>query len=86
MTLLHKAAFLDRDGVINIDHGYTSVPEQFDFIDGIFDACRHLQQQGYLLDCRNQSKWHSPWLLHRASICSAHQLDETAIRCARRED
>jgi D-glycero-D-manno-heptose 1,7-bisphosphate phosphatase len=49
MTLLHKAAFLDRDGVINIDHGYTSVPEQFDFIDGIFDACRHLQQQGYLL-------------------------------------
>jgi len=44
-----KAAFLDRDGVINVDHGYVSSPEQFEFIEGVFDACRHLQQQGYLL-------------------------------------
>ncbi|GAB57664.1 D-glycero-beta-D-manno-heptose 1,7-bisphosphate 7-phosphatase [Rheinheimera nanhaiensis] len=44
-----KAAFLDRDGVINVDHGYVSSAEQFEFIDGVFDACRHLQQQGYLL-------------------------------------
>jgi len=44
-----KAAFLDRDGVINLDHGYVSTPEQFEFIDGVFDACRLLQQQGYLL-------------------------------------
>lgn len=46
---LRKAAFLDRDGVINVDHGYVSSPEQFEFIDGVFAACRHLQQQGYLL-------------------------------------
>lgn len=46
---LRKAAFLDRDGVINIDHGYLYQSEQFDFIDGVFDACRHLQQLGYLL-------------------------------------
>lgn len=44
-----KAAFLDRDGVINIDHGYVSSPQQFEFIDGVFDTCRLLQQQGYLL-------------------------------------
>ena len=44
-----KAAFLDRDGVINVDHGYVSTAEQFEFIDGVFAACRHLQQQGYLL-------------------------------------
>lgn len=49
MKQMQKAAFLDRDGVINIDHGYVSSPEQFEFIDGVFDACRHLQQQGYLL-------------------------------------
>lgn len=48
-TALRKAVFLDRDGVINIDHGYLYQPEQFDFIDGVFDACRHLQQLGYLL-------------------------------------
>jgi len=46
---LRKAAFLDRDGVINIDHGYLHQPEQFDFIDGVFEACRHLQNLGYLL-------------------------------------
>ncbi len=49
VTTLRKAAFLDRDGVINIDHGYTFKPEHFDFIDGVFDACRHLQNLGYLL-------------------------------------
>jgi D-glycero-D-manno-heptose 1,7-bisphosphate phosphatase len=46
---LRKAVFLDRDGVINIDHGYLYQPEQFDFIDGVFEACRHFQQLGYLL-------------------------------------
>lgn len=46
---LRKAAFLDRDGVINIDHGYSFKPEHFDFIDGVFAACRHLQSLGYLL-------------------------------------
>ena len=44
-----KAAFLDRDGVINIDHAYVHKPEEFQFIDGVFDACRKLQAMGYLL-------------------------------------
>lgn len=44
-----KAVFLDRDGVINIDHGYLYQPELFDFIDGVFDACRHFQNLGYTL-------------------------------------
>lgn len=46
---LRKAAFIDRDGVINIDHGYLYQSEHFDFIDGVFAACRHLQALGYLL-------------------------------------
>lgn len=48
-THRHKAVFLDRDGVINLDHGYIHQPELFDFIDGVFDACRHFQELGYLL-------------------------------------
>ena len=44
-----KAAFLDRDGVINIDHAYVHEPEEFQFIDGVFDGCRLLQIAGYLL-------------------------------------
>lgn len=46
---MNKAVFLDRDGVINHDHGYVHKPADFDFIDGIFDACRHFQSLGYLL-------------------------------------
>ncbi len=46
---LQKAAFLDRDGVINIDHAYVHSPEEFQFIPGVFEACRKLQAMGYLL-------------------------------------
>ena len=46
---LQKAAFLDRDGVINIDHAYVHTPEEFTFIPGVFEACRQLQSAGYLL-------------------------------------
>ncbi len=44
---MNKALFLDRDGVINVDHGYVGEPEQFKFIEGVFDACLRFQQMGY---------------------------------------
>ncbi len=44
-----KALFLDRDGVINIDHGYVFQKEKFDFVDGIFELCKDAQDLGYLL-------------------------------------
>lgn len=44
-----RALFLDRDGVINHDSGYTSCTGEFKFIDGIFDLCRAARQAGYLL-------------------------------------
>ena len=34
------ALFLDRDGVINVDHGYVHRIEDFEFIPGIFELCR----------------------------------------------
>lgn len=43
------ALFLDRDGVINVDHAYVSKREEFEFIDGIFDVCREAKRLGYLL-------------------------------------
>lgn len=45
----NRALFLDRDGVINHDSGYTSSAENFRFIDGIFDLCRAATRSGYLL-------------------------------------
>lgn len=43
------ALFLDRDGVINVDHGYVYRSEDFEFIDGIFDLCQSAQSLGYTL-------------------------------------
>lgn len=49
MTGAARALFLDRDGVINLNHGYVHTPERFDFVDGIFDICREARRLGYLL-------------------------------------
>jgi len=43
------ALFLDRDGVINIDHGYVHMPENFSFIEGIFDIVSFANHAGYLV-------------------------------------
>ena len=45
----HSALFLDRDGVINIDHAYVSKIETFEFVDGIFELCRRAKERGFLL-------------------------------------
>jgi D-glycero-D-manno-heptose 1,7-bisphosphate phosphatase len=51
-----KAIFLDRDGVINKEVGYLSKIEDFEFIDGVFDAFYYLQSLGYhLIIVTNQS-------------------------------
>jgi D-glycero-D-manno-heptose 1,7-bisphosphate phosphatase len=44
-----RAVFLDRDGVINVDSGYVSHSDDFEFIDGVIDACKALKEKGYLL-------------------------------------
>ena len=45
----NRAVFLDRDGVINVDHGYVSTWEAFEFLPGVPEALRVLQRAGYLL-------------------------------------
>ena len=46
---LRRAAFLDRDGVINIDRGYIYRPEEFEFVDGVFEGTSTLQRLGFVL-------------------------------------
>lgn len=43
----NKVFFLDRDGVINFDHGYVGSIEKFNFIPDIFEACQLLLSIGY---------------------------------------
>ena len=51
-----KTIFLDRDGVINKEVGYLHKAEDFEFIDGVFEACKYFQSTGYkLVVITNQS-------------------------------
>jgi len=40
-------AFLDRDGVLNLDHGYVHRPDQVVWVEGAPQAIRHLNERGY---------------------------------------
>ena len=44
-----KALFLDRDGVINVNHGYVFRKNEFDFIDGIFELALKARNAGYII-------------------------------------
>lgn len=48
-VLKRRAAFLDRDGVINADHGYVFRREDFDFVEGVLEAGALLVQRGFAL-------------------------------------
>ena len=42
-----KSIFLDRDGVINKDINYLHRIKDFEFINGVFEACRYLESLKY---------------------------------------
>jgi len=51
-----KSIFLDRDGVINKDINYLHKIDDFEFITGVFEACRHFESLNYeLIIVTNQS-------------------------------
>ena len=53
---LQRAVFLDRDGVINVDHGYVHKVEHFQFVPGSDVAMGRLQAAGWrLVVVTNQS-------------------------------
>jgi len=49
MSNKKPAVFLDRDGVINKDNGYVAQVDDFEFIEGVIEACIELKKKGYLL-------------------------------------
>ncbi len=38
------AIFLDRDGTLNVDHGYVHEIDHFQFIDGVIEALQQLKR------------------------------------------
>lgn len=53
---MNKAAFLDRDGTINIDKDYLYRTDDFEYLPGAVEGLRKLQEKGfYLIVVTNQS-------------------------------
>ena len=51
-----KTIFLDRDGVINKEKNYLSQVDDFEFIDGVFEACLFFQNLNFkIIIISNQS-------------------------------
>jgi D-glycero-D-manno-heptose 1,7-bisphosphate phosphatase len=46
---MNKAVFLDRDGVINVERGYTHRLEDFVILPDLIEVLQLLQKKGYLL-------------------------------------
>lgn len=49
MVTRRPALFLDRDGVLNIDRGYVSRIEDFEWVDGAIDCVRNFKQRGWFV-------------------------------------
>jgi D,D-heptose 1,7-bisphosphate phosphatase len=61
--LLHRRAlFLDRDGVINVDHGYVGAREQFEWMPGTREAIRAATDAG----------WHVFVVTNQSGIARGH--------------
>ncbi len=45
----HRALFLDRDGVVNVEKNYVHRIDDFEFVPGIFELCRRAEALGLRL-------------------------------------
>ena len=71
---MNKCVFLDRDGVLNYDHGdYTYRLEDFHVLPGVPEALHQLKQAGYLLVVITNQAGIAKGLYTDAEVNACHQ-------------
>ena len=71
-TTPRPAAFLDRDGVLNVDHGYAHRPDQIEWVAGAAQAVRLLNEAGYTVVVVTNQAGVARGLYDQAAIDNLH--------------
>lgn len=79
MTNAIPTAFLDRDGVLNIDRGFVFRPHELEFVDGAGAAVRLLNETGYRVVVVTNQSGVARGLYDENAIRSFHQHMQTEL-------
>jgi len=77
---MNRALFLDRDGVINVNHGYCNKVADFQFVPGISELCKAYQAKGYLLVVVTNQAGIAHGFLSHEDLAHIHSYMATMLR------
>ncbi len=79
MTGLRAAVILDRDGVLNVDHGYVGDPSRLEWVPGAAQAVRRLNDRGLLVIVATNQSGVARGLFDLAAVDHLHAVMRAEI-------
>lgn len=73
------AVFLDRDGVLNVDHGYVHTPGQVEWVPGALECVKRLNDAGYFVFVVTNQAGVAKGFYDESAICVLHRWMEEQL-------